>query len=163
MPRVHTSHVYLPGGDPASGRHEYDVAELRPFFLVGDEDDAEFGSDGFVTAASAKDADVLSTLPKRPHGPTLSYEYYPGRGFSLAWSRVEADGRLQPTVMSVGNRQLLHGFLVKPNQAQVPMGTFISGELAFRVLEDFAAAPDRLSGAIDWVAANDLDWPDPEE
>lgn len=130
MAQLHTSNIYLP-----DGRHDYTVEELRPFFQCPATGDFE-----------PKDADVISPIPPQRKGPRLMYEYVPDRGFSLAWKRFGSSGEKLPPMISVGNPETIRNFMTKRNQAQVPYGSFVSGEKAYQVIQDFAADPSILSG-----------------
>ena len=106
---------------------------------------------------------MIRPLPLRPHSPALAYVHVPRRGFSLAWYRTAEDGTALPARYSVGRRALMEAFQQIPDGTDVPLGTCVPGPVAYRVLEDFAADPGRPSGAVEWIDADQLDWPDGED
>lgn len=143
MTRIATGIPYISG-------YEYDVAELRPFLTNPADHPDKVGN-----------ADVFKVAPPTRASNTLTYEYMAGRGFSLVWRFVDENGRQVNNFVSRRGPHLMGQFLYLPDQAVVPEGSFVSGEKFFQVLEDFAKNPNILSGAIEWVAWSDINWPEP--
>ncbi|MDK4741317.1 Imm1 family immunity protein [Rhizobium sp. CNPSo 3464] len=52
------------------------------------------------------------------------------------------------------------GFDVLNNGASVPRNSYVSWDIAGAVLEDFRCNPEKRPTAVDWVDAENLDWPE---
>lgn len=145
MNLLETSSLYA-----SDGRHEYSVDELRPFFLAQPD-----------LPVKVPHADVLQVAPGRRGAPSLSYSFVPARGYSLVWERFDPQGRRLPAMMSAQDPARMGEWMQNPDQSVFPVGSLVPGEVAIRVIEDFARNPDVLSGAVQWVDVTALDWPEP--
>lgn len=140
-----TSSLYAP-----DGRHEYSVNELRPFFLGAPD-----------LPVKVPHGDVLQVAPGQRGAPSLSYSFVPGHGYSLVWERFDATGARRPVMMSVQDPAGMDDWTQNPDQSVFPRGSLVPGEMAIKVVEDFARNPEVLSGAVEWVDVKALNWPDP--
>ena len=145
MTKLHTSDLYA-----ADGRHEYSVDDLRPYFL---------GESGLPMPIPH--ADLIHIAPARRGTATIGYSFVSDLGYSLDWERYDAQGQRRPTMMSVWKKNMMGIWKENPDQSVFPVGSLVPGEVAIRVIEDFARNPEVLSDAVEWVDETELDWPDP--
>lgn len=128
---------------------KFDTSALRPVFLPQPSHVLE-KSPSFV----------LDTVPFRK-GVSLVVTYYPGQGFALVWSRRTHDGVERPTMITMADASKMDRFIADASLSQSPLGALVGPEVAFRIIEDFGANPDVLSGAAEWIDVNQLEWPLP--
>ncbi|WP_200689373.1 hypothetical protein [Paracoccus caeni] len=76
------------------------------------------------------------------------------------WFRKGGEAiRDQREMVSVGDASRLDEFIDHPVEDAVCVGSCVSGEIAARVLEDFARNPTVLSGAVQWRPSSTLNYP----
>ena len=89
--------------------------------------------------------------------PSIGCAYDPRFGYSLLWTRRDPNLAVKyRSMMSVANPRTMAAPILHRIEEVRPHGSFVTGEVALRVLQDFDRDPMVLSGAIEWMPYEDV-------
>ena len=94
---------------------------------------------------------------------SLIIEYHPELGLTLAYETdsVEDDDFPSDSWISVNDPTAMSDFVILENGSQHARGSFLDASRAWEVVEAFLDDPTKIPVQINWLNADDLDWPEP--
>jgi len=92
---------------------------------------------------------------------SLIINYKQGHGLAFSLDRYnKADFSRNRSMLSVGQPSKINRFECVDSGATVSLGSFVPFEAAWPIVEHFLREPHNLPNCVEWIDANNLDWPE---
>ena len=126
------------------------AAAFQKYFLQYDPDEwAEEGGGSLQYFSDESNVISLVILQNTKYGIMLSYDCY-----------NKTNKQTLQDCYSVGNSEKLNIIEDVGDEEFFPVGSFLKPEQAWLAVEDFFSDPTKISDRIEWIASDQIEWPE---